>query len=78
MYVFLIPLVITLLISLKRNIWNKALSLSSLGIKVGVLIALVAYEKRLEYLLDVSVLYIMASGAGIMLLLHLILRSDLE
>jgi len=60
------------------KLWEKMLALSSLGMKIAILIILISYETKLTFLYDVGLLYLMAGGAGIILLLFLILRSELE
>ena len=63
---------------LKRDLWDKLLGLSSLSVKVSALSALVAYSLKEGFLMDVTLMYLMASGAGTILLLIFLMRSGLE
>ena len=63
---------------LKRDLWEKLLGLSSLSVKISALSALVAYSIKEGYLMDVTLMYIMASGAGTVLFLIFLMRSGME
>ncbi len=69
-----IALFLTLSMMFKRNLWDKLLGLSSLGVKVSVLSALVAYSLKEGFLMDVTLMYVMSSGAGTILLLLFLMR----
>ncbi len=69
-----IAIFLTLPMMFKRNLWDKLLGLSSLGVKVSVLSALVAYSLKEGFLMDVTLMYVMSSGAGTILLLLFLMR----
>ncbi len=69
-----VALIVTVTMMLKRSLWDKLLGLSSLSVKVSILSALVAYSLRKGFLMDVALMYVMASGAGTILFLIFLLR----
>ncbi len=78
MYGAVVALLLTLIILAERSMWSKLLGLSSLSTKVAILSVLIAYEVHEEYLLDLTLMYLMASGAGIVLILIFLMRSRME
>jgi len=76
--VLIISIALMAILLIIGKLWEKMVALSSLGMKIAILIILISYETRLTFLYDVGLLYLMAGGAGTMLILFLILRSDLE
>jgi len=54
----------------EKKVWGKLLALSSLSLKVSLLIALVSFSKSLDYLNDVAIMYLLVSGSGIVLLAY--------
>jgi len=54
----------------EKKVWGKLLALSSLSLKVSLLIALVSFSKSLDYLNDVALMYFLVSGSGIVLLAY--------
>ncbi len=77
-WILALSLIFTALLLMKRNVWDKILALSSLGVKVSVLIILYSWILKTGFLIDVGVMYLMLSGAGIILILFMMLRSGLE
>ena len=69
---------IILILILKKDLWDKLLGLSSLSVKVSVLSAIVAYSLKKGFLMDVTLMYVMASGAGTILFLIFLMRSGME
>jgi len=54
----------------EKKVWGKLLALSSLSLKVSLLIVLVSFSKSLDYLNDVAIMYLLVSGSGIVLLAY--------
>ena len=54
----------------EKKVWGKLLALSSLSLKVSLLIALVSFSKSLDYQNDVAIMYLLVSGSGIVLLAY--------
>ena len=73
-----IPLILTVLMILKRNVWDKLAGLSSITVKIFVVISLFSWRFSQNYLLNLGIYYLMLSGAGMSLLIFFIMGSDAE
>ncbi len=74
----IIASIMMVLTVLKKDLWDKLLGLSSLSVKISALSALVAYSLNKGFLMDVTFMYVMASGAGTVLFLMFLMRSGIE
>ncbi len=74
----IIASIMMVLTVLKKDLWDKLLGLSSLSVKISALSALVAYSLNEGFLMDVTLMYVMASGAGTVLFLMFLMRSGIE
>ncbi|HDG61603.1 MAG: hypothetical protein B5M49_03005 [Thermotoga sp. 4484_232] len=71
MEIFMIVVVVGVIyLIFEKKVWGKLLALSSLSLKVSLLIALVSFSKSLDYLNDVALMYFLVSGSGIVLLAY--------
>lgn len=71
MEIFMIVVVVGVIyLIFEKKVWGKLLALSSLSLKVSLLIALVSFSKSLDYLNDVAIMYLLVSGSGIVLLAY--------
>ncbi len=77
-FLALTSIFLTILIMIKKNIWNRFLGLSSLTTKVAISMLVLSYALEKDYMADVGVVILMVGGAGVMLLLLLTLESDME
>jgi len=69
--IFMIVVVVGVIyLIFEKKVWGKLLALSSLSLKVSLLIALVSFSKSLDYLNDVAIMYLLVSGSGIVLLAY--------
>ncbi len=62
----------------RGRIWEKLYGLSSIGVKIAVLMSLLAMESEFPFLMDVSLMYSMISGAGMILLIVFLMRGGVE
>lgn len=71
MEIFMIVVVVGVIyLIFEKKVWGKLLALSSLSLKVSLLIVLVSFSKSLDYLNDVAIMYLLVSGSGIVLLAY--------
>jgi len=69
--IFMIVVVVGVIyLIFEKKVWGKLLALSSLSLKVSLLIVLVSFSKSLDYLNDVAIMYLLVSGSGIVLLAY--------
>ncbi len=54
----------------EKKVWGKLLALSSLSLKVSLLIALISFSTSLRYLNDVAIMFLLVSGSGVVLLAY--------
>ncbi len=67
---------LTVILIVRGGTWERLLGLSSLNVKTAVLIAVLAYSLGKGYFMDVSTLYLMAGGAGTILVAIFLLGRD--
>ena len=77
-WLLIVSIVVMTIPIIKGRIWEKLYGLSSIGVKIVVLMALLAMERSLPFLMDVSLMYSMISGAGMILLIVFLMRGGVE
>ena len=77
-WLILLTIFVTFMIALRGSLWDKLLSLSSMGIKISIFILIVSWKMKLPYLVDIALLLLMVGSAGVALIFLLIMRSGLE
>lgn len=71
MKAFMIVIVVTMIyLIFEKKVWGKLIALSSLSLKVSLLIVLISFSRSLDYLNDVAIMYLLVSGSGIVLLAY--------
>ncbi len=78
LYLAMISVILTTLMLFSKSIWDKLLSISSLSVKVAVFIIVLAWVLKLNYLVDIGIAYSIVGGAGTLVVVFLLLRSDME
>ncbi len=71
-------IVAVLLMALRKDLWDKLVSMASLGVKISVMILILGWNFKVRYLVDVSLVLLMISSAGILLIFLLVMRSGLK
>ncbi|MCD6442850.1 MAG: hypothetical protein J7L28_02655 [Thermotogae bacterium] len=78
MYLSIIPLFLTVLLMLKKDMWDKLIGLSSITVKIFVIISLFSWKFSQNYLLNLGICFLMLSGAGVSLMILFTIGSDTE
>ncbi len=73
-----ISILITMSLLFSKSLWNRLLSLSSLSVKISVLLVALAWKLEKGYMVDLGVLYIMIGGAGLMVMIIFLLGRGME
>ncbi len=71
-------IVAVLLMALRKDLWDKLVSMASLGVKISVMILILGWNFKVRYLVDVSLVLLMISSAGILLIFLLVMRSGFK
>ena len=77
-FLIILSILATLFIGFKKSLWDKLISMASLGIKISVMVLILGWNMNIPYFADVSLVLLMISSAGIMLIFLLVMRSGLE
>ncbi|MCD6450599.1 MAG: hypothetical protein J7L34_08875 [Thermotogaceae bacterium] len=67
-----------LLVGFKKSLWDKLISMASLGTKISIMILILGWNLKILYFVDIALVILMISSAGVILIFLLIMRSGLE
>ena len=77
MSAMLLAIYLTVLVSLRsKDTWGKLVSFSSLSTKASIFLVALGVLKELESITTVGVLYLLVSGANVMLLSYFLGRKE--
>ncbi|MCD6253468.1 MAG: hypothetical protein J7J80_03595 [Thermotogae bacterium] len=77
MSAMLLAIYLTALVSLRsKDTWGKLVSFSSLSTKASIFLVALGVLKELESITTVGVLYLLVSGASVMLLSYFLGRKE--
>ncbi|RKX45662.1 MAG: hypothetical protein DRP27_03595 [Thermotogae bacterium] len=77
MSAMLLAIYLTVLVSLRsKDTWGKLVSFSSLSTKASIFLVALGVLKELESITTVGVLYLLVSGASVMLLSYFLGRKE--
>ena len=77
-WLLIVSIIVMMVPIIKGRIWEKLYGLSSIGVKIAVLMSLLAMKSAFPFLMDVSLMYSMISGAGMILLIVFLMRGGVE
>lgn len=78
LYFALLAIILTLIFVKEDNTWSKLLSISSLSVKIAIFILLFSVYKKLDYLVDVGVFYLMLGTTGTIIITLFLMGSGEE